>query len=403
VAASWQSFSVPVEALALRLDDLVPELARVREAGLEPLDLEPRVSSLTFLTSLGVVRTQIGADTSLSRATACCHVVRQAVGRLGNIEVEDAPSQPSYTTQVQMLFRTHTDTDAMSVAEARTEVQECSGVEDRQYRARHEPRLLRLLAQAVLDLEREHKGQSGRPKLPRSDGEIIAAAEELLTEKNYDDPTIGIILDIISSGRSANWLWLVHMRNYFRLRSDLQGLVAHLQEVIEPDQLQPAMVALRRRLRPLIGDSPSLHPPTHYVGDLRETVWQKALFPKLDTVINEKLENAFLDLLYEILSRFPGSDGCLWLKKLLHPEFVEDGDSMLTLSQQVVQPRDPDKADAAWQEFLASCPAELGDKAHEQAWCMHSLLRLCKAASEMSEKILIGGFRMLLPATRGSG
>jgi len=54
-----------------------------------------------------------------------------------------------------MLLRVHYTTKKLSVAEARIKTQEASGVGDRQYRARHEARLLRLVAQALLDLDRE--------------------------------------------------------------------------------------------------------------------------------------------------------------------------------------------------------------------------------------------------------
>ena len=54
-----------------------------------------------------------------------------------------------------MLWRVHYATKNLTAAEARTRTREASGVGDRQYRARHEARLLRLVAQAVLDLDRE--------------------------------------------------------------------------------------------------------------------------------------------------------------------------------------------------------------------------------------------------------
>jgi hypothetical protein len=63
--------------------------------------------------------------------------------------------QPSYVAQARMLLRVHYATRKLSAAQARSKVQEVSGVGDRQYRARHEARLLRLVAQAVLDLDRE--------------------------------------------------------------------------------------------------------------------------------------------------------------------------------------------------------------------------------------------------------
>ena len=54
-----------------------------------------------------------------------------------------------------MLFRVHYATKKLTAAEARTKTREASGVGDRQYRARHEGRLLRLVAQGILDLDRE--------------------------------------------------------------------------------------------------------------------------------------------------------------------------------------------------------------------------------------------------------
>lgn len=54
-----------------------------------------------------------------------------------------------------MLLRVHYETKKLTPAEARTKAQEASGVGDRQYRARHESRLLRLIAQALIDLDNE--------------------------------------------------------------------------------------------------------------------------------------------------------------------------------------------------------------------------------------------------------
>jgi hypothetical protein len=62
---------------------------------------------------------------------------------------------PSPAAQAQMLFRVHYRTRELTAGEARKVTQEASGVGDRQFRARHEARLLRLVAQAVLDLDRE--------------------------------------------------------------------------------------------------------------------------------------------------------------------------------------------------------------------------------------------------------
>jgi hypothetical protein len=54
-----------------------------------------------------------------------------------------------------MLLRVHYATRNLTAAEARTKTQAASGVGDRQYRARHEACLLRLVAQTLLHLDRE--------------------------------------------------------------------------------------------------------------------------------------------------------------------------------------------------------------------------------------------------------
>jgi hypothetical protein len=144
------------DPLAHRLDDLVPELAQVREAGLEPLDVEPVVAALPQLASLGVVRHRVQTDTALGRATSICQVVREAAERLEDDAEHPGPvGQPSPVAQAQMLLRVHYATKALSAADARTKTQEASGVGDRQYRGRHEARLLRLVAQALLEVDRE--------------------------------------------------------------------------------------------------------------------------------------------------------------------------------------------------------------------------------------------------------
>lgn len=144
------------DPLAHRLDNLVTELAQAREAGLEPLDVEPLVVALPQLASLGVVRHRVQTDTSLGRATSICQVVREAAERLEDDPEHPGPvGQSSPVAQAQMLLRVHYATRTLSVAEARIKTQEASGVGDRQYRARHEARLLRLVGQALLDLDRE--------------------------------------------------------------------------------------------------------------------------------------------------------------------------------------------------------------------------------------------------------
>jgi hypothetical protein len=105
---------------------------------------------------LGVVPRRTKTHTHLGVATSVCQVVREAAERLSDEPDPAGPeAQPSYVAQAQMLLRVHYTTRKLSAAQARSRVQEVSGVGDRQYRARHEARLLRLVAQAVLDLDRE--------------------------------------------------------------------------------------------------------------------------------------------------------------------------------------------------------------------------------------------------------
>lgn len=128
----------------------------MREHGLEPLDVEPELSKLPLLAALGIVRRRTRTATSLSVATSICQVVREAVERLtddpGRVT---PPARSSLVAQAQMLLRVHYATTNLSIADARTKTQEASGVADRQYRARHEARLLRLVAQSLLDLDHE--------------------------------------------------------------------------------------------------------------------------------------------------------------------------------------------------------------------------------------------------------
>jgi hypothetical protein len=138
------------------LDDLVPELALVREAGLEPLEAEPLVPQLPLLSALGVVRHRTHSATALAVATTICQVTREAAERLADDPDRLGPADtPSLPAQAQMLLRVHYRTRELTPGEARKTTQEASGVGDRQYRARQEARLLRLVAQAVLDLDRE--------------------------------------------------------------------------------------------------------------------------------------------------------------------------------------------------------------------------------------------------------
>jgi hypothetical protein len=138
------------------LDELVLELALVREAGLEPLEVEPLVPKLPGLMGLGVVRHRTKTDTQLAVAMSICEVAKEAAERLtDDPDTPGPPDRPTLVAQAQMLLRVHYTTKELTAAEARSKTQEVSGLGERQYRARHEARLLRLVAQAVLDLDRE--------------------------------------------------------------------------------------------------------------------------------------------------------------------------------------------------------------------------------------------------------
>src|SRR5262245_45776867 len=111
------------------LDDLVLELALVREAGLEPLEVEPLVSKLPLLTGLGVVRRLVRTDTTLAVASVICEVTREAAERLVDDPDHPGPKrQPTAVAQAQMLLRVHYATKTLTPAEARTKTQEASGV-----------------------------------------------------------------------------------------------------------------------------------------------------------------------------------------------------------------------------------------------------------------------------------
>jgi hypothetical protein len=156
VAVSWHSVLVTASPIEPSLDELVPELALVREAGLEPLEVESMLPQLPTLATLGVVQRRTRTDTALAIATAITQVVREAATRLDDDPNRlGPPEQTSLIAQAQMLLRVHYGTRKLSAAEARIKTQEASGVGDRQYRARHEARLLRLIAQALLELDRE--------------------------------------------------------------------------------------------------------------------------------------------------------------------------------------------------------------------------------------------------------
>jgi hypothetical protein len=156
VAVGWHHGRVNEGQSQPSLDELVPELALVREAGLEPLEIEALVPSLPVLAGLEAVRHRIRVETVLGMATAIAQVVREAADRLEDDPDRPGPRDaPSPVALAQMLFRVHYATRRESAAEARASTQEASGVGDRQYRAHHERRLLRLVAQALLELDRE--------------------------------------------------------------------------------------------------------------------------------------------------------------------------------------------------------------------------------------------------------
>jgi len=156
MAASWQPEPPSRSDPPPSLDELTPELALVRETGLEPLELEPLVPRLLLLASLGVVRHRTHTGTDLDVAGSICQVTREAAERLvDDPDRTGPPDRPSLVAQAQMLLRVHYATKALTAADARVRTQEASGVADRQYRARHEARLLRLVAQSLLDLDRE--------------------------------------------------------------------------------------------------------------------------------------------------------------------------------------------------------------------------------------------------------
>jgi hypothetical protein len=156
----WQSAGslelVAADPPHASLDELVRELALVREAGLEPLEVEQLLPRLAALARLGVVRRRTRTDTALAVATTITQVVREAATRLDDASQRPGPSElPSPAALAQMLLRVHYATKHLSAAEARTKTQASSGVGDRQYRARHEARLLRLIGQALLELDCE--------------------------------------------------------------------------------------------------------------------------------------------------------------------------------------------------------------------------------------------------------
>ncbi|WP_157488889.1 hypothetical protein [Pseudofrankia sp. DC12] len=133
-----------------QLDQLTAELALVREAGDSALDVEALLNGdtnqLSTFCALPVVAARTLVNTTLGTAQATVELVREAAERLG-----DDPEE----VQAQLLFRVHYRTKKLDPAEARRKAQEESGVEMRQFRGRREERLRRLVAQQILELQRE--------------------------------------------------------------------------------------------------------------------------------------------------------------------------------------------------------------------------------------------------------
>jgi hypothetical protein len=109
-----------------------------------------------MLRALGVVKRRTRTNTDLELSTLICNIVREATERLSDDPDHPGPKgQKTYVAQAQMLLRVHPITHRLTAAKARERTQESSGVGDRQFRARHEERLLRLVAQEILELDRE--------------------------------------------------------------------------------------------------------------------------------------------------------------------------------------------------------------------------------------------------------
>jgi len=129
------------------LDALSRELLTVRAAD-TPLDLEPHVDGLSRLAALGMVRARVRGGTTLGLAEAMMSVVREAAaGRLN-------PQRPEHVL-AQLLFRVHPSTAGLDPVAARKRTREARRLTPRHFRAREEPRLCRLVAQAVLELAAE--------------------------------------------------------------------------------------------------------------------------------------------------------------------------------------------------------------------------------------------------------
>jgi hypothetical protein len=126
---------------------LAKELRAVRAAD-TAVDLEPRVDELRALLALAVVRARVRGGTALGKANAVISVVTEAARRF-------RPERPEHIA-AQILFRVHPRTQGLTPARARRLAEEARGVGPRQFRAREELRLCRLVAQAILELEAEH-------------------------------------------------------------------------------------------------------------------------------------------------------------------------------------------------------------------------------------------------------
>ena len=157
MALGWHHVPMDDQDAEDLLARLTEELRRVREAGLEPLQIEEQVAKLEGLAGLPVVMQRTSVRTSLGVAMAITDVVRESVQRLDRAIERDGVKPTPEVVLAQLVFRLHYRTVAVSTAEARRVAQEESGVEERQWRDKTERRALRLVAQSVLEVDRENE------------------------------------------------------------------------------------------------------------------------------------------------------------------------------------------------------------------------------------------------------
>jgi hypothetical protein len=127
------------------LDDLTAELAVVRGAA-SALDLEPHIPRLPRFSAVDIVLRRARAGTTLAVAQVVMDLVREAAGRLGGGH-EDRLAR--------LLFRADPSTRGLDPPAARRHAQAASGVEMRQFRARWERRLCRLVAGQIMEMQFE--------------------------------------------------------------------------------------------------------------------------------------------------------------------------------------------------------------------------------------------------------